>query len=69
MEAAEIEAPTPAKKGKVTSLDGGPLDFQLSSTGLSVMGQTNSAPALKAFIAKLTALSALLPDEDGGDGG
>jgi hypothetical protein len=69
MEAAEIEAPAPAKKGKVTFIDSGPLDFQLSSTGLSVMGQTNSAPALKAFIAKLTALSALLPDEDGPDGG
>lgn len=41
----------------------GPLDFNLSSTGLGVAGATTSAAELKAFIAKLEALITLLPDE------
>ena len=40
----------------------GELDFNLSSAGLAVTGATNSATELKAFIAKLQALVALLPD-------
>lgn len=54
------------KGGGVKMFINGPLDFQLSSTGLRVTGSTNSALALKTFIAKLTALSALLEEE--GDG-
>jgi len=41
----------------------GALDFNLSSSGLAVVGKTNSAQELKAFVEKLTALAALLPDE------
>lgn len=40
----------------------GELDFNLSSAGLAVTGATNSATELKAFIAKLQTLVALLPD-------
>lgn len=39
-----------------------PIDFNLSSGGLVVTGMTNSAKELKAFIAKLNALAALLPN-------
>ncbi len=42
-----------------------PLDFNLSSSGLAVAGKTNSAKELKAFIAKLETLAALLPEEGG----
>lgn len=41
-----------------------PLEFSLSSKGLAVTGGTNSASELQAFIAKLEALAALLPDEE-----
>jgi hypothetical protein len=41
---------------------GGPLDFSLSSHGLAVVGKTNSAKELKAFIEKLKTLLALLPE-------
>ncbi len=41
---------------------GGPLDFNLSSHGLAVVGKTNSAKELKAFIEKLKTLLALLPE-------
>ena len=41
---------------------GGPLDFNLSSHGLAVVGKTNSAKELKAFIEKLKTLLVLLPD-------
>lgn len=41
----------------------GELDFNLSSAGLAVTGATNSASELKAYIAKLEALVALLPDD------
>lgn len=40
----------------------GPLDFNLSSAGLIVVGKTNSAQELNAFIEKLKALTILLPD-------
>jgi hypothetical protein len=43
-------------------MTGGPLDFNLSSHGLAVVGKTNSATELKAFIEKLKALLVLLPD-------
>lgn len=49
-------------KGGVTFFEGGPLDFNLSSTGLKVTGKTNSATELKAFIEKLKALTMLLPE-------
>jgi hypothetical protein len=41
----------------------GDLDFNLSSAGLALTGMTNSASDLKAYIAKLEALVALLPDD------
>jgi hypothetical protein len=45
-------------------IDEGPLDFSLTSTGLALYGKTKSARSLKAFILKLEALAALLPDDD-----
>lgn len=62
MEVDEMELP--AKKGKVIFLDGGPLDFQLSTAGLSLTGKTRSPKELNAFIEKLKALAVLLPDDD-----
>ena len=41
-----------------------PLEFSLSSKGLAVTGGTNSASELHAFIKKLEALAALLPDDE-----
>lgn len=41
----------------------GELDFNLSSAGLALTGATNSASELKAYIGKLQALVALLPDD------
>ena len=41
----------------------GPLDFNLSSGGLIVVGKTNSAKELNAFIEKLKALTVLLPED------
>ena len=52
-----IRQPNPA-----LFMAGGPLDFSLSSHGLAVVGKTNSATELKAFIGKLEALLVLLPD-------
>ena len=42
----------------------GPLDFNLSSAGLSVSGMTNSASELKAYIARLQLFVGLLPDQE-----
>ena len=42
----------------------GALDFNLTSSGLAVVGKTNSASELRAFIEKLKALAVLLPDEN-----
>lgn len=42
----------------------GPLDFNLSSAGLSVSGMTNSAADLKAYIARLQLFVSLLPDQE-----
>lgn len=44
-----------------------PLEFSLTSRGLSITGRTNSARDLRAFIRKLEALAALLPESDGLD--
>ena len=41
----------------------GSLDFNLSSNGLVIAGMTNSASELEAYIVKLQALVALLPNE------
>lgn len=46
------------------SLNDGPLDFNLSSAGLSVSGMTNSASELKAYIARLGLFVTLLPDQE-----
>jgi hypothetical protein len=54
------------KLGKPISLatyQEGPLDYNLSTTGLRLSGTTNSATELKSFIAKLTLLAGLLPDD------
>lgn len=65
MEAAT--APAEARRG-VTIFEPGPLDFNLSSAGLRVTGRTSSATELNAFIEKLKALAALLPDKKDLDG-
>ncbi len=41
-----------------------PLEFSLSTKGLALTGGTNSASELRAFLKKLEALAALLPEED-----
>lgn len=66
MEIDEI-APEAKKKGKLTFFDAGPLDFQLSTSGLSLTGKTRSPKELKAFIEKLTALAVLLPEDEDQD--
>lgn len=70
MDTADLEKPeTKADKGGgVKIFHSGPLDFNLSSSGLRITGSTNSAVHLKAFIEKLNALAVLLPKEqtDGG---
>lgn len=58
--APQHQEPTP--QGGVTFWHKGPLDFNLSSSGLAVVGKTNSAQELKAFIQKLQALASLLPE-------
>lgn len=65
IEVEEFEAPV--KKGGVTIFTAGPLDFQLSTNGLRLTGQTSSSKELKAFIAKLTALAVLLPEDTDGE--
>lgn len=62
----EVDEPElPAKKEKAIFFDGGPLDFQLSTAGLSLTGKTRSPKELNVFIDKLKALAVLLPDDDG----
>lgn len=51
------------KGGGLKMFQKGPLDFNLSSTGLRLTGSTNSSSELKAFIDKLTALAVLLPED------
>jgi len=60
IETAEPVAKEP-KRG-VTIYQGGPLDFNLSSSGISLTGKTNSASDLRAFIERLKVLAAVLPD-------
>lgn len=69
METAELEKPEEkaGKSGGVTIFKSGPLDFNLSSSGLRITGSTNSSAQLKAFIEKLNALAVLLPDESSDD--
>lgn len=66
MDVDELEQPD-AKAGKTGGVKitfaGGPLDFNLTSTGLRLTGSTNSSGELKAFIEKLTALAVLLPED------
>jgi len=61
--AASQDTTTSQGGGGVTFWKNTPLDFNLSSSGLAVIGKTNSAPALRAFIAKLEALASLLPED------
>lgn len=69
-EQKQVEQPviphSPAKPVAVDPLfwNKSPIDYNLSSAGLVVTGMTNSAKELRAYIAKLTALAALLPDEE-----
>ncbi len=54
----------PATSEKTVRLHGGPLDFQLSTAGLSLTGKTRSPKELNAFIEKLKALAVLLTEDD-----
>lgn len=65
MEADELDRPDDKDKrrGGVAIYRDGPLDYNLSTTGLRLTGNTNSAAELKEFIAKLTLLAGLLPNE------
>ena len=65
METADLEKPEDKqhKVGGVKIYQSGPLDFNLSSSGLRITGSTNSSSQLKAFIEKLTALAVLLPEK------
>ena len=72
----EIAVATAAPPTKGQGMDslfwtGGPLDFNYSSNGLAVVGKTNSASELRAFIERLTTLANLLPDtpKEGDDAG
>ena len=53
---------TGGKSGGLTFFRQGPLDFSLTSTGLALTGNTNSASELKKFIERLKGLAAVLPD-------
>ena len=64
METEDIERPDEkGRRGGITFFRDGPLDYNLSTTGLRLTGRTNSGTELKDFIAKLTRLAGLLPDE------
>jgi len=56
------EQKSPATGVDTSFWNHGELDFSLSSAGLTVAGKTNSASDLHAFIKKLEALAALLPE-------
>ena len=60
----EVEKP---KRRKEVSFEDGPLDFNFSTAGLRLTGMTTSPAELKAFIAKLTALAVLLPEDADGE--
>jgi hypothetical protein len=57
----EVEKP---KRRKEATYEDGPLDFNFSTAGLRLTGMTSSPAELKAFIAKLTALAVLLPEDE-----
>jgi hypothetical protein len=54
---------TGAGKSGLTFFRQGPLDFSLTSSGLALTGNTNSASELKKFIERLNVLAAVLPDK------
>lgn len=55
----------PTKQTNASTFDQhGPLDFQLTSSGLAISGTTNSAVELSKFIKKLEALKTLLPEAE-----
>lgn len=70
METADLDEPEAktSKAGGVKIYQAGPLDFNLSSSGLRITGSTNSSAQLKAFIEKLNALAVLLPENPSDDG-
>ncbi|CAM3169490.1 hypothetical protein SPAN111604_07990 [Sphingomonas antarctica] len=58
-----VITPAPgAGKSGITFFRQGPLDFSLTSNGIALTGNTNSAADLKAFIERLKVLAAVLPD-------
>jgi len=66
--AAAVGTATGGKSGGPTFFRQGPLDFSLTSNGLALTGNTNSASELRRFIDRLKVLAAVLPDEsDDGD--
>lgn len=69
MDTVDLEKPEAKseKSGGVKLFHGGPLDFNLSSSGLRITGSTNSSAQLKAFIEKLNALAVLLPEDSTDD--
>lgn len=67
--APRTEVKLPGQGGGEIFWNKGPLDFNLSSTGLVVVGKTNSASELKAYIEKLKVLVALLPENDNDEAG
>jgi len=62
MEIAVTPAPGAGKSGTLTFQRQGPLDFSLTSNGIALTGNTNSASDLRAFIERLKVLAAVLPD-------
>jgi hypothetical protein len=62
METAVASERGAGKSGALTFFRQGPLDFSLTSTGLALTGNTNSASELKAFIERLKVLAEVLPN-------
>jgi hypothetical protein len=59
-----VQAQPPEPKAGLAIYKSGPLDFSLTSTGLSLTGKTASQKELRAFIEKLNALAVLLPEDE-----
>lgn len=70
METPDLEEPYARadKGGAVKVSQSGPLDFNLSSSGVRITGSTSSSVQLKAFIEKLNALAVLVPEVSTNDG-
>jgi hypothetical protein len=49
------------------TLKAAPLDFQFTTAGVALTGKTNSAKELRAFVEKINALAALLPEDTEGE--